>query len=89
MNGHLEWEIKWISKYCQHVWPEGGGLSLKPVSAQKISRVSEGCHWKGESHELCLATATHNFKWVQIPHICLICKSWCSNTAFIHNNCDF
>ena len=23
--------------------------------------------------KLCLATATHNFKWLKITHICLIC----------------
>ena len=32
--------------------------------------------------KLCLASATHNFKWVKIAHICLI---W-DQTLFI--NCD-
>ena len=30
-----------------------------------------------------LATATHNFKWMKITHICLICKSRCLNTDLI------
>ena len=39
---------------------------------------------------LCLATAIHNFKWLKITHICLICehtyKSWFLNTHFVPNN---
>ena len=40
---------------------------------------------------LCLATATHNIKWVKITYICLfwhICKSWGLNTYFIPTNTD-
>ena len=35
--------------------------------------------------ELCLATATHYFKWVKFTHICLI---WCLVMHFITNNSD-
>ena len=39
--------------------------------------------------KLCLANATHDFKWGEITHICLIwdqkLKSWCLNTHFVHN----
>ena len=41
--------------------------------------------------KLCLATATHNFKWLKITHICLIWhkiffKSWCLNSNLFPNN---
>ena len=44
--------------------------------------------------KLCFATAIHNFMWLKIIHICLIrdpniSKSWCLNTHFYFNNCDF
>ena len=42
--------------------------------------------------KLCLATATHNFKWVKITHvfnlIANICKIWRLNTHFIPKICD-
>ena len=44
--------------------------------------------------KLCLATATHNLKWVKITHNYLfnwwpnIYKYWCLNTHFVLNNCD-
>ena len=43
--------------------------------------------------KLCLAHATHNFKWVKVTHICFnlrpnIFKSGCSNNHFIPNKTD-
>ena len=42
--------------------------------------------------KLCLATATHNFKWVNYSYLfnfrSNICKSSCLNTHFVPNNSD-
>ena len=38
--------------------------------------------------KLCLATATHNFKWVKITHICLIGDRTFANLD-VSNNSDF
>ena len=43
--------------------------------------------------KLCLATATHTFKWMKSTHVLFdlrlnICKSWCLNTNFIPNGSD-
>ena len=39
--------------------------------------------------KLCLATATHNLKWVNITHICLIWDEPLENVDFVPSNNDF
>ena len=46
------------------------------------------------SWKLCVATATHNFKWVKITRICLMGDETFANldvlkTLFVRNICDF
>ena len=38
--------------------------------------------------KLCLATVTHDFKRVEIIHICSICKRSCLKTHFAPYNSD-
>ena len=52
----------------------------------KIDAIPRSCFkarnqiiWIFTHLKLCLATATHNFKWVEITHICLISDQTLAN----------
>ena len=60
-------------------------VSLTSGNAMRYS-IKIFCHLM-----LCLATATHNFKWMKISRYLFnfrlnICKFWCLNTNFVLNN---
>ena len=49
-----------------------GRLKVKIYVVLLTSKALNQIIWILTHLKLCLATATHNFKWVEITHICLI-----------------